>query len=167
MLTSDGLSLEMFTSMWRDAMWSAVDTDERVRLVLELGRATLRDRGTVTPQMVAFTSDLDPPFSIFQLPGVPTEDKTPELRGTIQKQLSEMGASEVFLLVLLKTGQRDGQPTLLLTSWGETVEGEEACWMAALRHTGSGFEEAAPMQAPDPGQTSMSRRCRGLLTRFH
>ena len=68
MLTSDGLSLEMFTSMWRDAMWSAVDTDERVRLVLELGRATLRDRGTVTPQMVAFTSDLDPPFSIFQLP---------------------------------------------------------------------------------------------------
>ena len=167
MLTSDGMSLEAFTPLWRDAMWNAVDTAERVRLVLEMGRAVLRQKGAVSPQMVAFTSDLDPPFSLFHLQDVPMADTAPELRGTIQKQLSEMGASEVFLLVMLQTGTHDGKPTFLLLSWGETVEGEEACWMVALLKEGEVYQEASLMRAPDPTQTAISRGCSGLLRRFH
>jgi len=167
MLTSDGMTLETFIPLWRDAMWNAVDTDERARLVLEIGRAMLRQRGTVTPQMVVFTSDLDPPVSLFQLPDVPMADKAPELRDTVQKQLSEMGASETYILVMLQTGTHEGKTTFLLMSWGETVEGEEACWMLALLNNGDVFQEAKLMRAPDPSQTAISRGCRGLLTRFH
>ncbi|MEE2779451.1 MAG: hypothetical protein VYE15_02930 [Myxococcota bacterium] len=167
MLTSDGMTLEAFTPLWRDAMWNAVDTGERARLVLEMGRAMLRQRGAVTPQMVAFTSDLDPPFSLFELPDVPMADQAPELRETVQKQLSEMGASEIYVMVMLQTGTHEGKPTFLLMSWGETVEGQESCWMLALLKEGEVFQEATLMRAPDPTQTAISRGCRGLLTRFH
>ena len=153
--------------LWRDAMWEAVDPAERVRLVLELGRATLREQGRVTPQLVALVPSADPPVVVYDLPDVPSESHAPAVRQRAQLQLQEQGAQEAIVMVMVKSGEHDGAATFLLLAWGETSGGDESCWMSALRQRGDEFEEAPPVRAPDPRQTELSRLCRGLLPRVH
>ncbi|MGM0578256.1 MAG: hypothetical protein ACQEXJ_21210 [Myxococcota bacterium] len=167
MLRADGLSRSQFMPMWRDAMWHAVDPAERARLVLELGRLAIREEGRASPLLVAYSAHRDPPFSVMALTDAPSQADAPELRQTVEARLAEMGATEVYVLLTLQAGERDGVAQYVLTSWGETLDGEEACWMQAYRHRGERVEEAPAMGVPDPTTTEISRRLTGLLTRHH
>lgn len=167
MLKSDGLTRQQFLPLWHDAMWHAVDPGERTRLLLELGRVTIREEGKVGPLLVAFAEHRDPPFVVIPLSELPTPTEAPGLRDEIRTRLAHMGASEAYLLVVQQVAKDEGEPRYVLVAWGETREDEQAGWMEAFRWRMGELEEAAPMMAPEPERTVLGERCSGLLTTVH
>jgi len=166
MLVADGLTREQFVVLWRDAMSAAPDLGERVRLVLELGRVTLRETDSVDPMMIALSGRREPPLVIVPLREAPTTEHE-AVRGAAQERLLELNASEVYVIVLLATQSPSGHPTRLLVSWGESAQGDEAVWLQPVRWVDGEREEAAVVRAPLPEHTEISRRCKGLLTPTH
>jgi hypothetical protein len=162
MLVADGLTREQFTMLWRDAMITSPDAAERARLVLELGRCTLREAESLDPMMVVLSERREPPFVIVPLPEVPTEDH-PVVREAARERLAELAASEVFVLVLLAANISGGHRARLLVSWGESLSGDEVVWMQPIRWVDGVREEAPVVRAPLAEHTEISRRCRGLL----
>lgn len=171
MLTADGLGHEQFLALWRDAMWAALTVSERARLVLELGRSVLHAQGRAAPLAVALVPNADTPFALIHLRDAPSDAAQ---HAALRERLGEVGATEVYLLVTLATGS----DTYLLAAWGEGLPaepepaggsgaGSEAVWMRAYRLVGGRLDEAPPMMAPDPSQTALSARFRGLVSRRH
>ena len=171
MLTADGVGQEQFVALWRDAMWDALTVSERTRLVLELGRSALHAEGRAAPLAVAYVPTSDAPFAVIHLRDAPADAAQ---HAALRERLAEVGATEVYLLVTLVTGPE----TYLLAAWGEGLPpedepaggsgaGTEAVWMRAYRWVRGELEEAAPVVAPDPSQTALSARFRGLVSRRH
>jgi hypothetical protein len=169
MLLSDGLSRSQFLPLWHDSMWHAVDPNERARLVLELGRLNLRDEVEMNPLVVAFSSKREPPFAVMSMNDAPSISAAPGIREGTKERLAELGASEVYVLMTLKSPPKaEGHVAgYVLVAWGETVDGEEVCTMMAYRRLGGELEEAPKMVVPQPADTEVSRQCRGLLTAQH
>ena len=163
MLTSDGLNRAQFMPLWREAMVHAVAPRERCRLVLELGRVGAKEEGHAEPMLIAVSGDVDNPMTLLPLLDLPSANSNPQLRSGVQTRLSDMGATEVYLLATLQ----GPQGALLLASWGETSDGEEHCQLLAYRKRGERIEEAQALITPDPSVTEISRQCRGLLTTRH
>ena len=162
MLVADGLTSEQFTLLWRDAMLASPDSVERARLVLELGRCTVRESESLDPMMIAVSERREPPYVIVPLPEAPTDEHA-LVREAARERLGELGATEVFILVLLAANISGGHKARLLVSWGEDVSGEEVVWMQPIRWVDGVREEAAVVRAPLAEHTEISRRCRGLL----
>lgn len=167
MLLSDGLSQAQFMPLWEEAMTHAPDHHERARLVLELGRLSVREQGRAGPLLIALCTDRDPPLDVVALRDVPSTTGDALARAAVQHRLAELGASEVHILSMLRSATAQGRESFLLTAWCETADGEEACWMQAIRWVGHGLDQASPLAAPDPSATEMSRRLKGLLTTRH
>jgi hypothetical protein len=165
-LVGDGLSREQFTALWHDAMAAAPDPAERARLILELGRVTIRESDALDPMMIAVVENRDRPFIMVPLPEAPTRDQEP-VRGAARERLAELGASEVYVLMLLAAKVTGGHPARLLVCWGESQDRSEVVWMQPMRWVQGVREEAAVVRAPAPEQTEISKRCRGLLVPVH
>ncbi|MCB9733384.1 MAG: hypothetical protein H6745_12330 [Deltaproteobacteria bacterium] len=165
MLSSDGLTRTQFLPLWRDAMWHA-PLAERARLVLELGRLTVREEGRAAPLLIAVSEQRDPPLVVMPLAEVPRPAEA-RLRAAIQEKLARLGASEVYVLVTSFGGQRDGVPAYLLGAWGEAADGDAVAWFMPFRFGPEGLEEATPMVAPDARQTVLARELGGLLVPRH
>ncbi|MCB9728987.1 MAG: hypothetical protein H6744_07350 [Deltaproteobacteria bacterium] len=165
-LNSDGLTLAQFLPLWRDAMWHAVDPNERARLMLELGRARARERSGLETLLVAFTPRKDPPLSVIPLDAVPTIE-TGTLRDNVRQRLAELQATEVYVLLTQRATDQAGQACYVLVAWGENVDGERMCWMQAFRYKGEHMDEAPPFFAPDASETAVDRRLAGLLMPLH
>lgn len=164
-LVSDGLSRAQFLPLWRDAMWHA-SLEERARLVLELGRLTVREEGRAAPLLIAYAEHRDPPLVVMPLAEIPRPAEA-RLRATIQERLATLGASEVYVLLASHGGQSDGVPAYLLGAWGETAAGDAVAWLMPFRFGQGGLEEALPMMAPDARQTVLARELAGLLVSRH
>jgi hypothetical protein len=162
MLVADGLTREQFTLLWRDAMITSSDAVERARLILELGRCTLRESEALDPMMIVLSVRREPPYVIVPLPEIPTEDHA-VVREAARERLAELAASEVFVLVLLSANISGGHKARLLVSWGESLSGDEVVWMQPIRWVDGVREEAPVVRAPLAEHTEISRRCRGLL----
>jgi hypothetical protein len=165
-LVGDGLSREQFAPLWRDAMAAAPNPAERARLILELGRVTIRESQVLDPMMIALSDRWVPPWVIVPLPEVPSTDQE-AVRGAAMERLAELAATEVYLLILLEAKATGGHPTRLLVCWGESLDGSEVAWMQPMRWVDGVREEAAVVRAPLADATEMSRRCRGLLMPLH
>jgi hypothetical protein len=162
MLTSDGLTRTQFMPLWREAMIRAVAPRERCRLVLEMGRVGAKQEGHAEPLLVVISDKHEPPLTLLPLLDLPSSS-APQVRSGVEEQLAELGATEVYVIATL----RGPQGALLLTSWGETLDGEEHCHLLAYRTRGDKIEEAQVLIAPDPTITQISRQCSGLLTPRH
>ncbi len=162
MLVADDLTQEQFTSLWREAMITSPDAVERARLVLELGRCTIRESDVLDPMMIALSERREPPFVIVPLPEVPTQEHG-AIREAARERLAELAASEVYVLVLLSANVSGGHKARLLISWGESLSNEEVVWMQPIRWVDGVREEAPVVRAPLAEHTEISRRCRGLL----
>ena len=162
MLVADGLTREQFTLLWRDAMITSPDAVERARLVLELGRCTIRESEGLDPMMIVLSERREPPYVIVPLPEAPT-DEHPIVREAARERLAELAASEVYVLVLLAANISGGHKARLLVSWGEGLSGDEVVWMQPVRWVDGVREEAAVVRAPLAEHTEISKRCRGLL----
>ena len=90
MLVADGLTREQFTLLWRDAMITSPDAVERARLVLELGRCTIRESEGLDPMMIVLSERRDPPYVIVPLPEAPT-DEHPIVREAARERLAAGG----------------------------------------------------------------------------
>ncbi len=165
-LTSDGMSRARFLPLWRDAMWATAAMNERARLLLELGRASVREEGKASPLVVAVADAHEPPLVVMPLADAPSRRQT-EVREAITARLVELGAREVYVLMTTRGGGRDGVPSFLLAAWGESRQGEEACVVMPFRWVSKGLEEAEPLVAPDAGATAFSRELAGLLVHTH
>jgi len=164
-LTSDGLSLAQFLPLWRDAMWSG-DAMERARLLLELGRLTLREDGKITPLLVAAVEGREPPFALMPLMEPPRREEH-ALRDAVRDRLGSLGATEVYALMATPGGVHDGTPSFVLGTWGETLAGEQVAWVMPFRWTDGVLEEAPPLHVPDARATVFSRELSGLLVARH
>jgi hypothetical protein len=163
MLTSDGLTRGQFMPLWRDAMVRAVAPRERCRLVLEMGRVGAKEDGHAEPLLVAMSGQREQPLTLLPLLDLPSSASAPQVRSGVEARLAEIGATEVYLLATLQ----GPKGALLLTSWGETLDGEEHCHMLAYRKRGDRIEEAQALIVPEPALTQLSRQCRGLLAARH
>ena len=166
MLTSDGLTREQFLPLWREAMWHAPNLETKTRLVLEYGRLELRENRTITPTVVATVPDSEVPVVLIKLKDVPLALPADEL-DALQTRLAKLSSSEVFTVVALQAGVKDGNPSYLLVSWGEGRDTGQACWLQPFRWSERGLEEAEPMMTPDPQATAISKNLGGLLTPCH
>ena len=165
MLTSDGLSVNQFLHLWRDAMADAAPA-ERARLMVELGRATLREQGQVPTLLVAVVTGRDEPLTLIPLKEAPGVAR-PGLREQVAERLAALGATEVYVLQAVVAGRVTGPGTQLMACWGEGGKGQEVCAMLPLRVTADGVEEAELLLAPDPSATVFSRDLAGLLPTRH
>ena len=163
MLTSDGLTRTQFMPLWREAMVHAVAPRERCRLILEMGRVGAKEDGHAEPLLIAVSDKNEPPMTLLPLLDLPSATAAPQVRSGVQERLSDLGATEVYVLATLQ----GPQGAFLLTSWGETLDGEEHCHLLAYRKRGDKIEEAQVLIAPDPTVTQISRQCSGLLTPRH
>lgn len=166
-LRSDGLTRGQFLPLWRDAMWHAVDPLERARLMMELGRLTVREERRASPLAAAWVAGREPPLVLLALPELPCAQTQPLLRASTRDRLEDLAASELYLMFTLQTRSSDGVPGYLLAVWGETVAGEQACIVQPFRWVGPELEEAQQMVVPAPGTTEIARRVAGLLTIVH
>jgi len=166
MLTSDGLTREQFLPLWREAMWHAPDLENRSRLALEYGRLEVRENRTIDPTVVATVPDSEVPVVLIKLKDAPLSLPGEEL-DALQTKLAKLSSSEVFTVVALQAGEKDGSPSYLLVSWGENRDGDQACWLQPFRWGDKGLEEAQPMMTPDPGITALSKHLSGLLKARH
>ncbi len=164
MLTSDGISRAHFLVLWRDAMAEA-HLDERARLLLEVGRATLREEGRVTPVLVVVRDDEDEPYVWLPMPDLPRRGE--RAWDTLQQRLIGLRAVQVLALVALNTSQGGGAAHFLLAAWGESLSGQESCVVMPYRHATEGLEEAEPLRVPDPKVTVFSQLMSGVLATRH
>lgn len=166
MLTSDGLTREQFLVLWRDEMWHADSLQERARLALEYGRLEVRENKTVAPTLISVTTNGDDPIVLMTLSDVPMalgETETQALR----TRLAEVSAQEVYTVAAFRADAKDGSPAYLLVSWGESLTGDQSCWLQPFRWTPRGLEEAEPMVTPDPTLTTLHKHLSGLLKPRH
>ncbi len=166
-LRSDGLTRAQFVPLWRDALWHAVDPLERARLMLELGRLTVREERRASPLAAAWAVGREPPLVVLALPDLPCAQTQPVVRASTKERLADLGASEVYVLFTLQARSSDGVPGYLLAVWGETLDGDAACIVQPFRWVGSELEEAVQMIVPEPRTTEIARRVSGLLTAVH
>ena len=166
MLTSDGMTREQFLPLWREAMWHAANVEQRARLALEYGRIEIRENKSVKPTLVATVPDGDNHIVLMTLPDVPMA-LGPAETDALRTKLAELASTEVYTIVSLKAGAKDGAPSYLLVCWGESVLGEQSCWLQPYRWTKNGLEEAQAMVTPDPGATALSTHLAGILTPRH
>ena len=169
MLTSDGLSREQFLPLWRDAMWHAVDPEERTRLLLELGRLTVKEERQAAPLLVTWTEGVDEPMTILPLTDVPCARTAPAVRAAALDKIAEVAASEVYLLFTLRgAAHEEGPPSFVLAAWGETRGGDACCTVLAYRWIEVGVvEEAQRLIVPSPRESPLGLRVAGLLRPLH
>jgi len=164
-LKSDGLSVHQFLHLWRDAMVDA-DPAERARLLIELGRASVREQGQVPTLLVAVVPGRDEPLTLIPLAEAPDVARA-SLREQVTGRLAAIGATEVYVLQAVVAGRVTGPATQLMACWGEVGGGVEVCAMLPFRVTAQGVEEAELLLAPDPNATTFSRDLAGLLPTRH
>ena len=164
MLTCDGLTPAQFLPLWRDAMWSSTSVDSRARLVLELGRLEMRESRVAPTLAVVFVPKREPPFLVMPLSELPTA-AAPEVRERLRERLGTLGATEVYLLVTQRSPTEGGP--VLVSAWGETLDGQEACWVQPFRPRSQILEEAPAMMLPEASEGALSRACSGLMVQRH
>ncbi|MFT7582399.1 MAG: hypothetical protein ACI9MR_004081 [Myxococcota bacterium] len=166
-LTSDGMTRAQFLHLWRDAMVIG-DPAERARLILELGRASVREEGRASTLVVAISGDptRDHPVVLMPLAEAPRRDDE-ATRLALTARLVELTATEAYVLMTTKSGETSGVASYLLVSWGETNDNDEVCVVMPYRFGPNGLEEAEPLVVPHPTTTVFSRELSGLLLARH
>jgi hypothetical protein len=166
MLTSDDLTREQFLPLWREEMWHSPNLEHRSRLALEYGRIEIRENGKMSPTVVATVPNNEIPVVLITLSDVPMALDASET-DELQTKLAKLASTEVFTVVVLEAGSKDGTPSFLLVSWGENHDGEQACWLQPFRWGAKGLQEAPAMLVPDPSVTALNKHLSGLLKPRH